>query len=300
MESPIPALSTLATPRRRKIPSLRRTVRRGIAAYLLLAFGIAWALWISLWLLQIPASSDIAQLAFIAGAFAPAIAATVVRLVVTREGFADAALAVNLRQAGPYYLFAWFWPFLVLAGILALSLLLGEAVPALSLPRLSLEELLDAPRYGALILNALILTPLFFGQEFGWRGYLQVRLFSDIPLLAALTTGAIWGVWQFPMLLAGYLPNEHGLVSLMFFPVYLILFSIVLGWLRLRAESVWAPSLAHAANIVIVPQLGASLGIGGGYGDLFFSPGGLLMFSVVGLLCIAIVAGGGLASGKRR
>ncbi|MDI6719869.1 MAG: CPBP family intramembrane metalloprotease [Methanomicrobiales archaeon] len=275
-------------------------MRRGIAAYLILAFGIAWALWIPLWLLWIPASRGVAPLAFIAGAFAPAIAAAIVRLVVTRDGFADAALAVNLRRAWPYYLFAGLWPFLVLAGIPALSFVLGGAVGALSLPPEALPGLLDAPRYGALLLNALILTPLFFGEEFGWRGYLQIRLFGDRPLLAAISTGAIWGVWQLPAVLAGYLPNQHGLLSLVSIPVYMILFSIVLGWLRLRAESVWAPSLAHSANTTIVPRLGAILPVGSGYGDLFFLPAGLLFLGALGLLCIGIVAGGGLASRKRR
>jgi membrane protease YdiL (CAAX protease family) len=40
----------------------------------------------------------------------------------------------------------------------------------------------------------LVMVPLFWGEEFGWRSYLQIRLLSGRPLLAALATAVIWGV----------------------------------------------------------------------------------------------------------
>ena len=55
----------------------------------------------------------------------------------------------------------------------------------------------------ALVLSALggtvVLAPLFFGEEIGWRGYLQLRWFAHGPLLAAVLTGFVWGVFHYPL-----------------------------------------------------------------------------------------------------
>ncbi len=82
---------------------------RGIVAYLLIAFGLAWGAWIPLWLLHVSAASQLFQWLSLAGAFAPALATIVVRLWITHEGFADAGLRLHLRRTWPYYLFAWLW-----------------------------------------------------------------------------------------------------------------------------------------------------------------------------------------------
>jgi membrane protease YdiL (CAAX protease family) len=90
-------------------------------------------------------------------------------------------------------------------------------------------------------------------------GTIRVSLPSRPRRLAALTKGAIWGFWHYPAAMAGSIPYEHGLVSLLLIPWYMIAFSIILGWLRLRTGSIWAPSLAHAGARYIFPGLSAAL-----------------------------------------
>ena len=51
---------------------------------------------------------------------------------------------------------------------------------------------------------AVLMTPLLWGEEFGWRGYLQLRLFPGRPVSAAIATGLIWAVWHYPLTLRGY------------------------------------------------------------------------------------------------
>ena len=77
--------------------------RNGVIAYLLIAFGMAWAIWEIVIRLGISVRSPLFQIAGFPAAFAPAIAAFVVRKWITREGFADAGLRLNLRK-WPYYL----------------------------------------------------------------------------------------------------------------------------------------------------------------------------------------------------
>jgi hypothetical protein len=59
------------------------------------------------------------------GAFSPALAALVVRRWITREGFVDAGLGLDLRQGWPYYLFGCLLPLPVVGAIAGLAAVLG-------------------------------------------------------------------------------------------------------------------------------------------------------------------------------
>ena len=242
------------------------TKSKGIAVYLLITFGTAWALWAIPLQLKVPASNlllqlAVAPLAAIPGGFAPALAAIVVRKWVTREGFGDAGLRLHLRDKWSYYVFAWFSPLVVALIIALLALALGIAQPDFTLEqarRLMAPDANQAPFASPmymlivlleLVVVALLSAPILWGEEFGWRGYLQVRLLSERPLLAAVATGLIWGVWHYPFFFLqtyGGTDRTSALVLLVF-PMSTILLSIIFGWLRQSTGSIWAPSLAHAA-----------------------------------------------------
>src|SRR6185312_9843328 len=64
----------------------------GIATYLAIAFGMAWAAWEIPLRLGLSIQSAWFQIPALIGAFSPAVAGIVVRRFVTREGFADAGL----------------------------------------------------------------------------------------------------------------------------------------------------------------------------------------------------------------
>lgn len=83
---------------------------KGIVSYIVLAFGLAWIMWEIAIQLGIGPGHTLFQLAVLPGAFAPAIAAIIVRQWITREGFGDAGLRPNLRSKWPYYLVAWLLP----------------------------------------------------------------------------------------------------------------------------------------------------------------------------------------------
>ncbi len=259
---------------------------KGILAYLLITFGLAWLAWIPLWISGMPQSSGIFSVIMMIGVSAPAFGTLVVRQWVTREGFADAGLRPNLRRAWGYYLFAWLWPLLVFAA-LSTAMLFG-----LSTQKDVSREIVPA------LLSGLAMTPVLWLEEFGWRSYLQMRLFGGRPLLAALATGAIWGVWHYPMVLTGYLPNHNGIAGLVFFPAYTMLFSILLGWLRMRTGSIWVVSLAHASHNMVLEAIAVAVfGTMISNGDLFLDPRGLVALVPLCGLCAWIVLGGRFGSG---
>lgn len=233
----------------------------GVAAYLILAFGLAWGFW-ELFLPASAANPVLFQLILLPGAFAPALACFIVRKWITREGFGDAGLGLHLRQ-WRYYLIGWFLPLGVAAFVALAAPGLGIAHPDFSmtqsLARLAPHAKVPPGLHGILgtvlplqaIVTALIATPLLFGEEFGWRGYLQLRLFPQSPTLAAIATGVIWGLWHLPVILRGYEFPGNRVVVTAVFCTGAVLVSIVFGWLRRRSGSIWATSLAHSATNAI-------------------------------------------------
>lgn len=247
--------------------------RTGIWWFLGIAFALAWTAWEIPIRLGVPVGSPMFQVASLPGDFAPAIAAVIVRKWVTGEGFGDAGLRLDLRR-WPYLLIAWLLP-LAVVGVIAL-----EAMAfSIAHPDFSFRPALAAMTHGhhtpahllpympylvvvQLLLKALVLTPVLWGEEFGWRGYLQLRLYPGRPLLAAVVTGIIWGVWHYPLILRGYNYPGHPLLGLLMFPIGTVLLSIIFGWLRERGGSIWVASLAHSATNAVGGSLSLLLFFG--------------------------------------
>ncbi len=286
----------------------RGTSTKGIITYLVLAFGMAWGSWA----LLLPNSATdlrLFQIYALPGAFAPAIASFIVRKWVTREGFGDAGLGLHLGQ-WRFYLVAWLLPFAVVAFIIAGALMFGLGKPDFSmlrgLARIAPQAKIPHSLVGIvgyviplqLATTALVATPLLFGEEFGWRGYLQVRLFSRWPTLAAIATGLIWGLWHLPLILRGYEFPGDPAVATAVFCASTVLLSIVFGWLLRKSGSVWVTSLAHSATNAIGGSLTLLL-----FPDrsnlLFLGYLGILSWIPLGLLCVWIVGRGSGARAER-
>lgn len=250
---------------------------KGIASFLVLAFGGAWTVWGIAWFFHVLNTGPGGQIVVALGAFAPALAALVVRKWVTREGFADAGLKPNLKRSWPYYLFGWLSPLLVVGVIMVL------AVPFGIRPVRPLSAILVL----TVTAGSLLAAPLFLGEEFGWRSYLQIRWRSHRPLQAAMLTGVVWGVFHYPLILIGFEGYENAFLGLPVFTVSAILLSIVLGWLRVTTGSVWASCVAHSAVNGIGGSLTAYLFLGTGH-FLAVSYLGLLGWVPLTLLCVGI------------
>jgi uncharacterized protein len=199
--------------------------------------------------------------------WAPALGHILARLL-TREGTHDLYLRPHFKRGWLFWVAAWFLP-----GILTLSgmLVYFAVFPAQFDSNFNtLQQLLDragsaagrvlpftAQTYFLIQLaTALILSPILnlvavFGEEFGWRAYLQPKLMPLGTRKALVITGLIWGVWHWPVILMGY---EYGfgywgapVVGPLLFLVFTVSLAILFGWLVLRAGSVWPSAIAHGA-----------------------------------------------------
>jgi uncharacterized protein len=268
-----------------------RVINKGVLLFLFITFGITWSVWGLAWVLGILNTGPSGQIVVALGAFGPAIAAIIVRRLVTHEGFADAGLRPNLRHGWPYYLFAWLIPLPVVVTIVVLSGALGIVNIHIITQRAAATP---ATLLVAVLGGALLSAPLFWGEEFGWRSYLQLRLGSR-PLPASIITGLIWGLFHYPVILAGYEGYENVLVGLAVFPISTILLSITFAWLRLKTGSVWASCLAHSATNGIGGGLTAYMFLGSGH-FLLTSYLGVLGWLPLGILGMWIVLTRGLAT----
>ena len=195
--------------------------------------------------------------------FAPAIANIITRAS-TGEGFSNMLLRPNLRRGWPLYLAALFLP--------ALANLAGGAIYYLMFPSrfdLSMtyarEELGMIAHGGATdplpfiaiqtayaIAVSLLTIYVPFGEEFGWRAYLQQKLMPLGPRKAVLLVGAIWAVWHWPAIFLGlnYLYGYWGepVAGPLLWVWTLLPASTLYGWLTLRSGSVWPAAIAHGVH----------------------------------------------------
>jgi membrane protease YdiL (CAAX protease family) len=182
--------------------------------------------------------------------FGPAIGAIVVLKWITREGFKDAGLRLNLGAGWKYYLCAVLFPLVVIPVALGVAAATGTTIQGLNAQ--SLTALI--PLYGV----SSVWTLVYFGEEFGWRGYLQVRVAPGKPLQAALLTGLIWGIWHFAYVILG-ITLSGNLVALLVYPINCAIGSVFYGWLRTKSGSVWPACLAHAIGNNVVTNMIALL-----------------------------------------
>lgn len=243
--------------------------RKRILIFLALAFGIAWAGALVIYLTGGLASSPFTYLILtVVYMGAPAIAHVVTR-VITHEGWGTLYLRPRLRREWPYWVAAWFAPgVLTIIGMIVFFVIFPRYYdPDLNAVKQMLETQAALTGQPVQDINpwmiivsqtvmALILAPLLngfatFGEEFGWRAYLQPKLLPLGGRAAMLAMGVIWGVWHWPLIAMGH---NYGLDypgapwGGMFMMVWgTLLWGTLLGWLTLRAGSVWPAVIGHAA-----------------------------------------------------
>src|ERR1044072_7240259 len=234
---------------------------RGIVVYLALSFAGTW-----LWLLvahRVMGLSALNPLLQLPGFCVPAIAAFVVRRWVTREGFADAGLRLRLKTAWRYYLLAWVGPLAIAAVPMALAAVLGLWRPDLT----PLDEIVEGvPGWAAvlaLMLALPVLTPLYWGEEFGWTSYLRPRLFGGRMAPSVIITGLVWASWHYPLAFIGYVEFSRLFLGLLVWTLSFQCQEAILAWLFVRSGTIWTASLAHAGNNMVLFLLtGQVLGSG--------------------------------------
>lgn len=93
----------------------------------------------------------------------------------------------------------------------------------------------------------LIMMFIFsFGEEIGWRGYLQPRLTQAFGIKKSiLITAAVWTCFHYPFYLNGYNEDGNVWINMLLFSVMIFPLSVFMGWVRWRSQSVWPAVVIH-------------------------------------------------------
>lgn len=225
-----------------------------LVIFLLLAFGISW----------IPAiimnctvgyhnwfeSYKMPFFALIVG-YGPALANVITRKL-THEGWHDSILHLNLKGNIKYYLIAIF-------SIVAVGI--TEGVLATIIYGGGDFSDIGGGMNGIQLMGNVLLTvsviPLMafntFGEEFGWRGYMNQKM---EPLLGTTGTiivgGIIWGLWHAELTVVGHNfgtdYDGYPYLGILAMCINCTFLGMGLMWLTKKTGSIYPAAIMHAAN----------------------------------------------------
>ncbi|MEZ3159641.1 CPBP family intramembrane glutamic endopeptidase [Microbacterium sp. BWT-B31] len=244
----------------------RRVAWPAVVVFVVIACGLAWLVALPLWLgdgLAQPLAGLLLPLMMLTPAIAAVI--TVFAFRVPRAHRLRFLGMWPLRPTGRFLLFLALGlglPILVMVATIALAAAFGlvsldlvgfsgfadqlaAAAPAgTPLPPV---EVIVALQLAMIPVGAIVNSVLAFGEELGWRGWLQTALLPLGTWPALLVTGAIWGLWHAPIILLGYNFARPDVTGVLFMVGGCLVWGVLLGWLRLRSTSIWPAVLAHGS-----------------------------------------------------
>jgi len=286
--------------------------QKRITIFLAITFAIAWGVSLIIYLtggiqdspVIIPELQLTLALILTAGLvmWAPALGNILTRII-TNEGWTNTYLRPRIKRGWPYWLAAWFLPgLLTLFGMGIFFLLFPQnfdssvtkiqELLAAQMPGVEINVwvIVAAQTFQAMLISPIVNSLFTFGEEFGWRGYLQPKLMPLGGRKAMLLMGLIWGVWHWPLILMGH---NYGLDypgAPFLGPLAMVWFCFVLGvflgWVTLKGNSVWPAVIGHSA-INGIASLGLLFIIGTPNPILGPSPAGIIGgvgFTIVALL----------------
>jgi uncharacterized protein len=263
---------------------------RHVVAFILLTYGIAWSIWLPVmgdaWHAIATGSTPSSYLApsfAVVGMFAPAIAAVIMRLWVSKEGLRGSLGPIRGRLR--WFAVALVGPavFVTAAVGIATATGIGGFTLGVNTPFVTVWLTL-------LLINAPISAVLTLGEEYGWRGYLLPKLLPLGEFKASAIIALIWAPWHLPLLMVGLNYLSKNPLAVMAFMLLLTLgLSMLLTRLFVVAGgSVLVVALAHASFNAFGDRLSDSAHLSG---DPFLvSVGGVLGFALMALV-IGVVSG---------
>jgi uncharacterized protein len=228
---------------------LADTNKAAIFAVLVLCLSVGAALVIRF--LELPQG----PLMFTIWSFTPTVAALIMLLVVTRDGYSkEGWKSLGLHRLG---LGVWWIAFGVtlLITVAASAVVWATPLASFVVP----EGGIINPIINFLIQFVLLVLWFALGEEIGMRGYLQPRLMSLGWMRALLLVGLVWGTWHMPLyyFVAKLFPVGNVLLFLPLFYGTIVAASFFFGYLRIYTGSIWPASIAHAVHNAAWGVLGA-------------------------------------------
>jgi len=211
---------------------MKRQEIRAIVAFVVLAYAISWAIWLT-GILSIDGLTGIEDERFapflLAGSFGPTVAALVVTgFTAGRSSMVGLLKRLVLVRVDWRVYFVTFF----LMPIIGMVFYLVLGISA----RIALWKI-AATMIALVPLNALLGGIIFgfgpLGEEMGWRGFLQSRLPGRLSsVTTAIVVGLVWAFWHLPAF--GFADFRNGLDRSQFvvlYPISVVLIAFIMGHL---------------------------------------------------------------------
>ena len=238
--------------------------------FIFLAFGGSW-------------NSPYTIIILITFMFVPSIIAIILQKMVCKEPLKE-PLGISFRP-NRYFLVAWLLPPAIALATVGISLLLPgiEYTPGLEgmverfRSTLTTAQLVELQRqivnspihpFWIALLQSLIAGPSInaiagFGEELGWRGFLQKELSKFNFWKSSIIIGVVWGVWHAPIILQGHNYPQHPSVGVIMMIIFTMLLSPIFSYVRIKAKSVIAAAIIHGSlnatiGLAIMPIRGGN------------------------------------------
>jgi membrane protease YdiL (CAAX protease family) len=222
--------------------------------------------------------------------FVPTTAAIVVQKLLYRAPLKE-PLRINFRP-NRWFLVAWVLPPLIAVATLGVALLFPGVT--FSSDKGDFRNLLIEPKQLGLengfwpgfllgllqgLVTGITVNALAgFGEELGWRGFLQRELGMLGFWKASAVIGLVWGFWHAPLIVRGLNYPQHPWAGVFLMTAETLLLAPLFGYIALKANSVVAAAILHGtfngASVV------ATMGLEGG-NDLLIGVTGLAGFVVL-------------------
>jgi uncharacterized protein len=208
-----------------------------------------------------------------------------------REAFARAGLVGGKARDWVLYGLAFVGFYTLSTGLNALFKL-GQPV---DISAIAAQSGMSAVSTGTFILLSAVQTvlvapllsvPIAFGEEYGWRSFLQGQLTRLGKKRGVLLVGLIWSVWHYPVILMGHNYPGQPVLGVLMMTAYTTALAFILGYAMLKTGSIWLVAYLHALNnqtysylsALIYKPDNAVLAFGGGlFGVLLLIPIVLLL-----------------------
>lgn len=236
---------------------------------------------------------------------APMVIAIIVQKFIYKEPLRE-PLGISFKL-NRWFLIGWLLPPVIILACLGVSLLLPgvEYSPSMEglverykslVPAEQLQQMQNFPsvfRSHPILMGLLLgLTAGItvnavagFGEELGWRGFMQRELGFLGFWKSSAVIGIIWGVWHAPLILRGHNYPQHPVIGVFMMIVFCILLAPIFGYIRLRAKSVIAAAIMHGT---LNGTAGMSILTVKGGNDLTVGIVGLAGFIVLAIINLGI------------
>lgn len=109
---------------------------------------------------------------------------------------------------------------------------------------------------GSILINFFLSFAAFFGEEYGWRYYLQPLLQKKFGLRGGvLLLGVVWGLWHLPVDFFYYVTPDKGVIMTVSQIITCVTMGIFMAYVYMKTQNIWAPVIIHFLNNNLAPVI---------------------------------------------